>query len=69
LDGAYPAGLTQRELDVLRLLAQRLSNPEIAEALFVGPRTVQTHVEHIFAKLGVNNRRDAAEAAARFGLV
>jgi DNA-binding CsgD family transcriptional regulator len=65
---AYPAGLTQREAEVLRLLARRLSNPEIAAALFVSPRTVQTHVEHILAKLGVNNRREAAEAAVRLGL-
>jgi ATP/maltotriose-dependent transcriptional regulator MalT len=65
---AYPAGLTQREAEVVRLLARRLSNPEIAEALFVSPRTVQTHVEHILAKLGVSNRREAAEAATRLGL-
>jgi ATP/maltotriose-dependent transcriptional regulator MalT len=65
---ALPVGLTQRELEVLRLLAKRLSNSEIADALFVGTRTVQTHVEHIFGKLGVNNRREAAEAAARLGL-
>ncbi len=64
-----PAGLTRREVDVLRLLAQHRANAEIAEALFVGPRTVETHVEHILAKLGVRTRWEAAEAAARLGLV
>jgi DNA-binding CsgD family transcriptional regulator len=64
-----PAGLTPRELEVLRLLAQRLSNPEIADVLVVGQRTVQTHVEHILGKLGVSNRREAAAAAARLGLI
>ncbi len=63
-----PAGLTPRELEVLRLLSRRMTNPEIAETLFVGQRTVQTHVEHIFGKLDVANRREAAEAAIRLGI-
>ncbi len=46
-----------------------MTNPEIAETLFVGQRTVQTHVEHIFGKLDVANRREAAEAAIRLGIV
>jgi DNA-binding CsgD family transcriptional regulator len=66
---ASPAGLTQREEEVLRLLAQRLTDKEIAETLFLGPRTVQSHVAHIFAKLGVANRREAADEARRRGLV
>ena len=66
---AYPAGLTQREVDVLRLLAQRQTDKEIAEALFLGPRTVQSHVAHILNKLGVGNRRDAAAEANRLGLL
>src|SRR6266508_198022 len=66
---AYPAGLTQREVDVLRLLARHQTDKEIAEALFVGPRTVQTHVANILNKLGVENRRAAAAEAARLGLV
>jgi DNA-binding CsgD family transcriptional regulator len=65
----HPAGLTQREVDVLRLLARHLTDKEIAEALFVGPRTVQTHVANILNKLGVENRRAAAVEAARLGLV
>jgi DNA-binding CsgD family transcriptional regulator len=57
---ADPVGLTAREREVLGLLVRRFSNAEIAEALFVGERTVETHVA---------NRRDAAAAAARVGLV
>jgi DNA-binding CsgD family transcriptional regulator len=61
--------LTPRELDVLRLLAQHQTNREIAEALFISPRTVQSHVEHICAKLAVDNRRQAAAKAAQLGLI
>jgi predicted ATPase/DNA-binding CsgD family transcriptional regulator len=63
------AGLTPRELDVLRLLTQGLSDKEIGEALFIGTRTVQTHVANLFAKLGVNARAEAAAVAVRRGLV
>jgi predicted ATPase/DNA-binding NarL/FixJ family response regulator len=62
-------GLTPRELDVLRLLAQGHSDKEIAAALFIGTRTVQTHVGNLFAKLGVNGRTEAAAVAVRRGLV
>ncbi len=64
-----PAGLTPRERDVLRLLAGGRSDREIAEVLFVGRRTVETHVANIFAKLGVNARAEAAAVAVRRGLV
>jgi predicted ATPase/DNA-binding CsgD family transcriptional regulator/uncharacterized protein HemY len=60
--------LTAREHDVLRLICQRLTNKEIAEALYVGARTVQSHTISIFTKLGVDNRRDAAALAVRHGL-
>jgi non-specific serine/threonine protein kinase len=63
------SGLTQRELDVLRLLVEGNSDREIAEALFIGARTVQTHVANLFAKLGVNARAEAAAVAVRRGLV
>lgn len=63
------AGLTAREREILSLLAQRLSDKEIAEALFISPRTVMTHTTSIFAKLGVANRREAAALAVRHGLV
>jgi DNA-binding CsgD family transcriptional regulator len=62
-------GLTPRELDVLRLLAQGHSDKEIAAVLFIGTRTVQTHVGNLFAKLGVNGRTEAAAVAVRRGLV
>jgi predicted ATPase/DNA-binding NarL/FixJ family response regulator len=62
------SGLTQRELDVLRLLVEGQSDREIAETLFIGARTVQTHVANLFAKLGVNARAEAAAVAVRRGL-
>jgi non-specific serine/threonine protein kinase len=63
------AGLSPRELDVLRLLVQGRTDREIAEALFIAPRTAQTHVANLFAKLGVNARAEAAAVAVRRGLV
>jgi DNA-binding CsgD family transcriptional regulator len=67
--GIYPASLTEREVEVLRLLAQRRTDKEIAEALFLGARTVQSHVAHILNKLGVANRREAATRADHLGLL
>ncbi len=61
-------GLTPRELDVLRLLAAGRSNEQIGEALFISPRTAQTHVTHLLAKLGLANRTEAAAFAHRHGL-
>lgn len=63
------AGLTAREIDVLALLVRGLPNKEIGAALSVTPRTVATHIEHIFAKTGVNSRGAAAMFAMRHGLV
>ena len=60
--------LTRREREVLALLCQRQTDPEIAEALFLSPRTASNHVANILAKLGVPNRREAAALAARQGL-
>jgi predicted ATPase/DNA-binding CsgD family transcriptional regulator len=62
-------GLTPRESDVLQLLVEGRSDREIGEALFIGTRTVQTHVGNLFAKLGVNGRAEAAAVAVRRGLV
>jgi DNA-binding CsgD family transcriptional regulator/tetratricopeptide (TPR) repeat protein len=61
-----PAGLTDRQLEILRLVATGLSNAEIAQRLVVSPRTVDHHVSAILAKLGVPTRREAAARAAEF---
>jgi non-specific serine/threonine protein kinase len=66
---AVPYGLTERELEVLRLLVEHHTDREIAEALFLSPRTVGWHVTHILNKLGVDARRQAAALARREGLV
>ena len=63
------AGLTGRELEVLRLLVAGRSNPEIAEALFISTRTAQTHVQHIFDKLDVDSRAGAVAFALQHRLV
>jgi predicted ATPase/DNA-binding CsgD family transcriptional regulator len=62
-------GLTPRELEVLRLLPRGMTNGEVAEALFISERTAATHVQHIFAKLGVNSRAEAVALAVEHGLV
>jgi HD-GYP domain-containing protein (c-di-GMP phosphodiesterase class II) len=64
-----PAGLTDREVEVLRLLARGMSNKEIAADLVISPKTVGAHLEHIYAKLGVSNRALASLFAARHGLI
>jgi DNA-binding CsgD family transcriptional regulator/tetratricopeptide (TPR) repeat protein len=62
------AGLTARELEVLRLVADGRSNQQIAEALFISRKTASVHVSHILAKLGVGTRFEVAAAARRLGL-
>ncbi len=64
-----PETLTERESDVLKLLAQGKANKEIARELDVGEQTVKSHVGHILAKLGVQSRTQAALHAVRIGLV
>lgn len=64
----WPAGLTDREVDVLRLVAQGRSNRQIAAELYIAEKTASNHVEHIYTKLGVNNRTQASLAAIDWGL-
>jgi DNA-binding NarL/FixJ family response regulator len=64
-----PAGLTQREVEVLRLLARGLSNKEIAELLVISPKTVANHVEHIYGKIEASTRAAAGLFAMRHGLL
>lgn len=61
--------LTPREVEVLRLLAQGHTNQQIADACFLSPATVKTHVQNIFLKLGVSDRTQAAVVAVRCGLI
>jgi LuxR family maltose regulon positive regulatory protein len=61
--------LTERELEVLRLIVAGLSNPEIAEELFIAVSTVKSHVNHIYGKLTVENRVQAASRARTLNLV
>ncbi|MBF6353817.1 HD domain-containing protein [Nocardia higoensis] len=65
----WPAGLTDREVEILRLVAQGRSNREIAAELFIAEKTARNHVERVYAKLGVNNRTQASLAAIDRGLV
>ena len=74
--GAAPAaedplarfGLTDREREILVLLAAGRSNPQIAGALFISPKTASVHVSNILAKLGVDSRVEAAAVAHRLGV-
>jgi ATP/maltotriose-dependent transcriptional regulator MalT len=65
----YPDGLTQREVEVLRLIAAGLGNPDIAAELVISLNTVARHVSNIFSKIGAANRAEAATYAYRHGLV
>jgi DNA-binding CsgD family transcriptional regulator/tetratricopeptide (TPR) repeat protein len=65
----HAAGLTAKQAEVLELLDEGLSNTEIADRLFVSPRTVEHHVSAILAKLDSSNRAEAVEAAVRQGLL
>jgi DNA-binding CsgD family transcriptional regulator len=66
---ANPAGLTAREVDVIHLLAEGLANLDIAERLFISPRTVENHVAAILVKLGATSRAEASVAARQLGIV
>lgn len=64
-----PEALTEREMDVLKILAQGKTNKEIAGQLFITERTVKFHVSSILGKLGAGNRTEAVTMAAQLGLV
>jgi HD-GYP domain-containing protein (c-di-GMP phosphodiesterase class II) len=64
-----PAGLTPREVEVLRLVAGGLSNKEIARRLVISPKTAGNHIEHIYTKIGTSNRAAASMFAMRNGLL
>ena len=66
--GSLPDGLTEREAEILRLIAQGLNNPEIAARLFVTSHTVKSHINRIFAKTGSRDRAAAIGYAHRHGL-
>jgi DNA-binding NarL/FixJ family response regulator len=64
-DGAGVAALTHRELEIARRIVDRQTNRQIAEELFLSPKTVETHVRNIFAKLGAGSRVEVARIVER----
>lgn len=64
-----PAGLSEREIEVLRLVAQGCSNPQIAKRLFISRRTAEHHVQHVYRKIGVSSRASAALFALEHDLL
>ena len=64
-DASGVRALTEREQQIARLVVDRRTNPEIAEALFLSPKTVETHMRNIFRKLDVSSRVDVARAVER----
>ena len=64
-----PAGLTEREVDVLRLIARGQANKRVAATLGISPKTVGRHIEHIYAKAGVATRAGATLFAMEHGLL
>jgi LuxR family maltose regulon positive regulatory protein len=61
--------VSDRELEVLQLLADGLTNQEIAQALHVSINTIKTHLKNVYGKLGVHNRREATARAKKLGLL
>jgi DNA-binding NarL/FixJ family response regulator len=70
VDGSdHIAGLTAREVDVLRLVAEGRTNPEIGKTLYMSPKTASVHVSRILAKLDARTRTEAVGVAHRLGLL
>lgn len=67
-DDSTPSGLTTREAEVLTLIARGFTNRQIAEQLFVNESTIKTHINHLFSKLGVQDRAQAVALAYRHGI-
>jgi len=65
----WPAGLTSREVEVLCLVARGLSNKQVAALLGIAPKTVGSHVEHIYRKIDAANRAQASVFALQHGLM
>jgi ATP/maltotriose-dependent transcriptional regulator MalT len=65
---AYPAGLSAREVEVLRLVAQGMTDRQVAEQLFLSPRTINQHLRSIYNKLGVSSRAAATHFAVERGI-
>ena len=68
-DMVIPDGLTRREVDVLKLVAEGLTNKSIGEELYISAKTVSTHMKHIFSKIGASNRTEASAYAAKNRIV
>ena len=66
---AAEIGITRRELEILELIAEGLSNKEIAERVFVSENTVKTHSSRVFEKLGARRRTQAVQRGKEFGLI
>ncbi|HJR26044.1 MAG TPA: response regulator transcription factor, partial [Acidimicrobiales bacterium] len=67
--GHHPAGLTDREIEVLRLVARACTNREVAEQLHISRRTAEHHVQNVYAKIGVSSRSAAALFAIQHDLL
>ena len=65
----YPLGLTAREVDVLRVVAEGLTDAQVAEKLVLSPRTISSHLRSIYNKLGINSRAAATRFAFENHLV
>jgi DNA-binding NarL/FixJ family response regulator len=68
LQAARPAGLSEREIEVLRLVTKGLTDAQVAERLTLSPRTVSQHLRSVYNKLGVSSRAAATRFAVEHGL-